>query len=533
MRGAWFARLCVLLALTARCGPLLADEPIDEQQARQPSDTRQMARQRLAQAVARAAESRLVQWRESGLRKTATYQAIEALREMPAGAVALFYWRTDSAEAAQLLRSEESALAERSPSAERIIVALLREPGDLRRRLRLAELHEAVADLATLKQSPSAGTSETDIDAALPPAARLAAERGAWSRGLDHLRSLLGEVAPSGPGSDDCLTGLAPRCQPWLEPPAPDRLQDVVAQAGQLIAFDRQAARDGCEELAARQAKLLATLEAAELSETAVGPLIDEQTAIARELSHRVGLLGRTTAMRRALTATQAAADAAGERLFALDRKAALAAAQSAADHLQHLYGLMRRAGESPAPRAAGETDLRSAAWTVWRDRLARMAAQFEQSRDEPVERDLLVAVLAAFEQLADEQRLPPWADAELTRSTIELRAALAAGDETTAVPATSEFQIRQTVERVASAVNVEIDSIAEATSPARPAVDSSQHAGHESRFTPDADLTSAPWFDKLPPENQRAIVAGRHAPPPRGFAERLQRAKRKRAAPR
>ena len=498
MKTTWFAPLCLLVSCAASGLPVVVAEPTAApERGRQPDASRRPTRQRLAEAIAQTAQARLVRLRESGLGQAAAVDALEALRDTSGGAVELFYALTDATEPAG---SREPAIGVPRPSAGTIVAALLREPRDLRRRLKLAELHEVVDRLEAQEQ---------------PSSPRMA-----------RLRMLLGEIALPETVSNDCLAGLAPRCQPWLDPLAPGRLREAVEQARQLIAFDRQAARDRGNELLARQTRLVATIDADELSEMAVGPLVDEQTAIGHELARLAGLLGRTTGMRRELTAARAAADAAAERLFELDRQAAHAAAQSVADSLRRLCELMRLASES---QAAGRPD--SAAWPAWRDRLARLAAQFERSRQASADQPTLREALAELERQADEQRLPPWADAELVRSTIELRTLLASNEEPIATAlAAPESKIHLAIERVASAIEVEIQVIAARNSPANRAAAVPALRSEPRLFTPDADFSNAPWLHKLPPENQRAIVSGRHAPPPRGFAQRLERLNRRHA---
>lgn len=529
MKRAWLARFCLFLPL-ATFGLPACGEPAAPRQSNQPDRTRREERARLAQAIAKVAQTRLVQWRESGLGQTAAVDALEALRETPGGAVELFFARASLSEPKNSLVDREPSNGRSRALAEAIVATLLREPRDLRRRLKLAEVSDVVGHLAAIEQSFNLDASKPSGEHSSRVAARSDAAdtaAGAWPASSARLRMLLGEIARSDAEPDDCLAGLAARCQPWLDPPAAERLREAVEQAGQLIAFDRQAGRGRADGLQARQAKLVATLDADGLNEMTSGRLIDEQTAIAHELTQRAGLLGRTTDMRRQLTAARAAADSAAERLFELDRLAALSAAGSVADSLRRLVELMNHASESQLAQVTSEPASRSEAWTAWRHRLARLTEPLDRSQVKPADGAMARDGLAELERLADEQRLPPWADAELIRSTIALRAALLSNEAPTeAARAAPESQVRQAIERVAAALDAEVQWIAAANSRGNLAA-TKRDSRPSLRFTADADLSTAPWFRKLPAENRRAIVSGRHAPPPRGFAERLKRLQR------
>lgn len=521
MKRAWLARLCLLLTL-ATIGLRASGEPTAPRQANQPDRAGQVERARLVQTIAKMAQARLVQWRESGLEQAAAADALEALGEMPGGAVELYLSRGRGSEPANSRLAHEAVNIGRWPPAETIVAALLRKPRDLRRRLKLAEISEAVRHLAESEQSFDPKASEPSSE----HAARLDAEADVRPASIARLRILLGGIARSDVESDDCLSGLAARCQPWLDPPAAERLRETVAQAGQLIAYDRHTAHDHADELLARQAKLVATLGAEELNEISSGRLVEEQTAIGHELAQLAGLLGRTTDMLRELTAARAVAESAAERLFDLDRQAALSAAGSVAESLRRLVELMNHASESYLAQAKGEPPLRLEAWTAWRDRLARFVALLDRSQETPIDSAIVRDGLGELERLADEQRLPPWADAELIRSTIALRTALSSNHEPTeASRPAPDSQIGQAIERVADALAIEVQWIASGKSPGNLAANKRDSSSPQ--FTADAELSTAPWFQKLPAENRRAIVSGRNAPPPRGFAERLERLQR------
>ena len=441
---------------------------------------RQIDRARNAQwceAIERAVAGRLQRLRENGLEGLAVYRHLTALRDNPAGAVALALSTHDSELLDNFTRSQDDP----SRVASETINLLLQEPRDLRRRLQFAEIKQAAQDAP---------------------------------KSADRLRRLLDEVR-RWPGS---LGRVAADGLKLLDGSGVAAALTLLEATEPLLALDREAAAAWAADLRERQAEVLSVADRSELSNRAADELVARQADIRRTLRQGSPVLGRTSAARRLVAAAEAAADAATQRLFDLDLAAAADQQQRVDDGLAELAALLERAIERDrAELDAAGWAARAAELASTRDQLAAAARQLDPSRGQDQLERLALQVDARLDG-----GLPSLVDAELLRTLLSVRGAATAWEATRDDDARAALveQSRQALDRAASACAAEL---ARGLPPVSPPAN---HKAHEDARRgpphPNFDLTRQPWFSKLPPENQRAIRT-REKPFPLGYQARLK----------
>lgn len=431
------------------------------------------------EAIERAVEGRLQRLRENGLEDLAVYRHLTALRDNPAGAVALALSTHDS----ELLDNFTPSQDDLSRAASETINLLLQEPRDLRRRLKFAEIKQAAQDAP---------------------------------KSADRLRRLLDEVRRF-PGS---LGRVASDGLALLDGAGSTAALTFLETTEPLLALDREAAAACIADLRERQAEIRSVAGRSELSNRAADELVARQADIRRTLRQGSPVLGRTPAARRLVAAAEAAADAATQRLFDLDLAAAADQQQRVNDGLAELAALFDRAIERDrAELDAAGWAARAAELASTRDQLTAAARQLDPSRGQ----DQLERLARQVDGRLDDGNLPSLVDAELLRTLLSVRGAATAWEAARDDDARAALveQSRQALDRAASACAAEL---ARGRPPAT--LSPANHKAHEQARRgpphPNFDLTRQPWFSKLPPENQRAIRT-REKPLPLGYEERLK----------